>query len=180
MIQRKQTLFLLLAACAMAMCFMFPIASFQAVAPSLGDRPVSGELNLVAKDVPDTQMQILNGDPIVVGQKGYGVTVWPLLALTILIEVVAVGSIFMFRKRPQQMRVVSGAFLLCLVDIFLIFIWIVDEFVSKTTAPLQCSDIHTTYGLGTWMLVVALVFLFLAQRSIKQDEEKVRAADRLR
>ena len=63
MIQRKQTLFLLLAAVLMAVCFMFPVASFKAVAP-LGV-PVSGSLTLVAKDVPETMSQILNGEPVV-------------------------------------------------------------------------------------------------------------------
>jgi hypothetical protein len=29
-------------------------------------------------------------------------------------------------------------------------------------------------------MIVAIVLMFLAQRSIKKDEEKVRAADRLR
>ena len=69
MIQRKQTLFLLLAVCALAMSFMFPIASFTAKAP-LGI-PVSGELNLIAKENPSLMNDILNGNAVTMGQKDY-------------------------------------------------------------------------------------------------------------
>ncbi len=38
----------------------------------------------------------------------------------------------------------------------------------------------TTYSVATWAAVAAVALLFLAQRAIKRDEAKVRAADRLR
>lgn len=177
MIQRKQTIFLLLAFSAMVLCFMFPIATFTAKY-SLG-APVSGELNLVAKTVPDTMQQILNGDPVVMSQKGF-IKVWPLTVLTILVALISLGSIFLYKNRPNQMKVVAVGFLLSVADIFLIFFWAVDHFVSSVTAPLACTDVVTHYSLGTWLPIAAVVFLFIAQRSIKSDEEKVRAADRLR
>ena len=159
MIQRKQTLFLFLAALLLAICFMFPIASFKALAP-LGV-PVSGNLTLVAKDVPETMSQILNGEPVVMSQRGF-VKTWPLV----------VGVV--------QMRVVAVGFLLSVLNVFLVFIWAVDAFVDKATAAMACTEVHVTYGVSTWAMIVAAVLLLLAQRSIKKDEEKVRAADRLR
>ncbi len=161
----------------MAMCFMFPIASFNAKAP-LGV-PVSGELNLIAKENPSLMNDILNGEAVTMGQKEY-IKVWPLTVLTILSAVVALVAMFLFKNRVMQMRVVAIAFLLGVVDIFLIFIWAVDSYISKVTVPMACTDIDVHYGIGTWCPIVAVILMFLAQRAIKKDEEKVRAADRLR
>ena len=177
MIQRKQTLFLLIAIAALAMCFMYPVAAFTAKSP-LGVK-VSGELNLIPKDNPDMMAEILNGEPVTMNQKGF-IKVWPLTTLTILAAAIALVGLFLYKKRVLQMRVVAVAFLLGVIDIFLIFIWAVDSFVEKVTAPMSCTDTNVHYGLGTWLPIAAVVFLFLAQRSIKKDEEKVRAADRLR
>ena len=71
-------------------------------------------------------------------------------------------------------------FLLGVVDLFLIFIWAVDAFVDQATRAMSCTDVHVTYGVSTWAIIAAVVLMFLAQRYIKKDEEKVRAADRLR
>lgn len=177
MIQRKQTLFLLLAVCAMAMCFMFPLASFDAKAP-LGV-PVSGELNLIPKENPSLMNDILNGEAVTMGQREY-IKVWPLMVLTILSAALALVAMFLFKNRVTQMRVVAVAFLLGVVNIFLIFIWAVDSYISKVTVPMACTDIDVHYGIGTWCPIVAVILMFLAQRAIKKDEEKVRTADRLR
>ena len=80
----------------MAMCFMFPIASFTAKAP-LGI-PVSGELNLVAKENPSLLNDILNGDAVTMGQKGF-IKVWPLTVLTILSGLIALLSMFLYKNR---------------------------------------------------------------------------------
>ena len=177
MIQRKQTIFLLLAALLMAMCFMFPIASFKAVAP-LGV-PVTGDLTLVAKDVPETMSQILNGQPVVLGQRGF-VKTWPLVVITIVVAAIALVSIFLFKNRILQMRVVAVGFLLSVLDVFLVFIWAVDSFVDKATTAMACTEVNVSYGVATWAMIAAAVLMLLAQRSIKKDEAKVRAADRLR
>ena len=177
MIQRKQTLFLLLAVCALAMSFMFPIASFTAKAP-LGI-PVSGELNLIAKENPSLMNDILNGNAVTMGQKDY-IKVWPMTVATALAALIVLVSLFLFKNRVTQMRVVAVAFLLGVIDIFLIFIWAVEAYIDKVTVPMACTDIKVHYGLGTWCPIVAVVLLFIAQRAIKKDEEKVRAADRLR
>ena len=161
----------------MAVSFLFPIASFEGKAP-LG-RTVKGDLNLVAKDVPETMSQILNGGPVTIGQKGF-VNTWPLLVLVALVIAISIVSIFLYKKRVLQMRVVAVGFLLGVVEIFLIFIWSVDAFVDKATRAMACTEVDVDYGIGTWCAVLAVIMLFLAERSIRKDEEKVRAADRLR
>ena len=179
MIQRIQSIYLLLAFLAMAACFIFPTATFTAV-ESWGIQ-VSGELNLIPKEVHEAQVldQIQSGKPVTMGQRGF-VKTWPLVVLTILTAVIALVSIFLFGNRVRQMRIVAVGFLLGVVDVFLIFIWAIDTYVSNATVPLQCTDVDVTYGVGTWCPIVAIVLMFLAQRAIKKDEAKVRAADRLR
>ena len=179
MIQRIQSIYLLLAFLALAACFMFPTATFTAVGS--GGEEVSGELNLIPKEAQDSQTlaQIVSGQPVTMGQRGH-VDMWPLVVLTILTAVIALVSIFLFGNRMRQVRIVAVGFLLGVVDVFLIFIWAIDAYVDSATAPLQCTDVDVTYGVGTWCPIAAVVLMFLAQRAIKKDEAKVKAADRLR
>jgi cytochrome b561 len=86
----------------------------------------------------------------------------------------------MYKNRVRQMRVVAVGFLLGVVDLFLIFIWAVDSFVDQATQAMACTEVHVSYGVATWAIIAAVVLMFLAQRFIRKDEEKVRAADRLR
>lgn len=179
MIQRKQSLFLFLAICCMAMCFMFPIATFDAMTPqrAAGSSELlsaSAELNLIAKPT-NTYAEILNSQHQDMEQF---LNTWPLLVLTIAVAAISLLSIFLYKNRIRQMRIVAVAFLLAVADLFLIFIWAIDKFVDQSFVG--CTDVDVHYGLGTWSVVAAIVFLFLAQRSIKKDEAKVRAADRLR
>lgn len=178
MLQRIQTIYMSLAVVAMAACFLFPIATFDTTMPSL-DLPVEGELRMVPQAASNIQEQMLNGEPVFITQQGF-INVWPLVALLVLAALTTVVSVFMYKNRVRQMRFVMLPFLLCAIDFFLIFIWAVDTFVKNATTPLSCTEVHVTYGVGTWAVAVAMVLLYLAHRAIKKDEAKVRAADRLR
>lgn len=180
MIQRIQSIYLLLAFLALAACFMFPTATFTAVGSD--GIEVNGELNLIPKESQETHTlaQIASGQPETRGQRGY-VKTWPLVVFTLLAAVIALVSIFLYGNRVRQMRIVAVGFLLGVVEVFLIFIWAIDAYVNSATAPpLQCTDVDVTYGVGTWCPIAAVVLMFLAQRAIKKDEAKVKAADRLR
>ena len=161
----------------MVMEFMFPLATFTAKSP-LGI-PVYGELNLIAKENPNLMNDILNNEAVTMGQKDY-IKVWPLTTLTVLSAVLSLVAMFLFKNRIMQMRLVAVAFLMGVVDIFLIFIWAVDTYIMRVTGPMACIDINMHYGVGTWCPIVAVVLMIVAQRAIKKDEEKVRDADRLR
>ena len=178
MIQRKQTLFLFIAVCALALCFMYPIATFTAQG-QVGQK-VTGQLNLIAKDNPDMINQIANCEDTEISQSITGIKTWPLLVLTLCVIAIALVSIFLYKKRVLQMRIVACGFLLCVINVFLIFIWAVDKWCDSATQAMACTDVNLHWGISTWAPIVAIVFLFLAQRAIKKDEEKVRAADRLR
>ena len=179
MIQRIQTLYMMLAVAAMAACLMFPIATFDV--PETAAGAMSGQLGLLP-NAGSVEGQVA-GVPMTFTQNAF-VNLWPLMAVLAIAAVTTVVSIFMYKNRIRQMRLVMLPFLMTLVYVFLVFFWAVDAFVENVTKPLAlpdvAMDVQVTYGIGTWAAVVALLFLFLANRAIKKDEAKVRAADRLR
>ena len=184
MIQRIQSFYLVLALCAMALCFMFPVATFEALSPEANDRVVA-QLSLLPSsgEADNTLDQIEQGSGLVqMPQKGY-ISIWPLTLVAAACAAIALLSIFLYRNRVTQVRVVACGFLLNVVYLFLIFIWAVDGFAADFASFSQqmgCPNATTTYSVATWSSVASLLFFFLAQRAIKKDEAKVRAADRLR
>lgn len=176
MIQRIQSLLLVLAACAIVLMFMFPIATYHG--DSFMGNAVSAKLNLMPESNPDMMAQIEGCTDVVVDQSGL-IHIWPLTILAAVIGIIAVVSIFLYKNRIVQMRVVAVGFLLNVIYIFLVFFWAVDKFDTVVHDLLQ-TDLSMTYSVGTWAPVASVVLLFFAQRAIKSDEAKVRAADRLR
>lgn len=170
MIQRIQSFYLVLAFCAMMLCMTFPIATFSF-------EKVSSALYLF----PHEMVMGEDGMPTFLGQAGF-IHVWPLTALAIACAVVALVSIFLYKNRIVQMRVVAFGFLFNVVYVFLVFFWVVDAFAKNIALPLNCgvSQLNVSYSVATWAPIVSIVMFFLAQRAIKKDEAKVRAADRLR
>lgn len=180
MIQRIQSFFLVLAMCCMIMGFMFPVAEYEATVPSTQQK-VEARLDLLAKDNPEMYAQLATGNPTVgFSQRTSGFKTWSLVTLTVLTAAVALLSIFLYRNRVRQMRVVALAFLLNVVYVFLLFFWAVDAYGKTMVTQMQASDLQVTWQVAAYAPLVSLVFLILAHRGIKKDEAKVRAADRLR
>lgn len=178
MIQRIQSFYLILAVCALALCFMFPVAKLTLV--SNNQAMAHAELELIAKDVPaDMLTQIESGLDVAMSQKGI-FHVWPITILAGLAGVIALVAIFLYKNRMRQVRVVACGFLLNVIYIGLVFLWATDGFGKVLAGLIPCESVSVAYGVGTWASVASLVLLFLAQRAIKRDEAKVRAADRLR
>lgn len=180
MIQRIQSLWLVLAVCCMALCFMTPVAEYQMEIASMNQTVVS-ELNLVAKDVPDcTEQMMVQGATLEYGQKLTGFATWPLVVLAIVVGVVALVSLFLFKNRVAQMRLVAVAFLLNVVYVFLVFFWAVDAYADAIPQAMHDADPQVSWAAGSYAPIVSLLFLVLAHRGIKKDEAMVRAADRIR
>lgn len=180
MIQRIQSFWLVLAACCLALCFMFPVAEYRLELPAT-QQTVEAQLDLLAKSNPDMWNQINLGEPTIgFSQQGSGFKTWPLVVLALLTGVIALVSVFLYSNRVRQMRVVAVGFLLNVVYVFLVFFWAVDAY-SKTVAQTMNADVTmVTWFVGAFAPIVSLVFFILAHRGIKRDEAKVRAADRLR
>ncbi|MBR1799163.1 MAG: DUF4293 domain-containing protein [Bacteroidales bacterium] len=179
MIQRLQSLWLLLAACCLSVCFFAPLAQYEASMPNTGQH-VETRLDLVSRMAPDMHRQLLDGvETLQYSQKMSGFKVWP---LTVLVAACAIGSlacIFLFRNRKIQMRMVAVVFMLNVVVVLLVFLWAVDGY-ADALATRDMTNISTSWHFSAFMPIVSLALLFLAQRGIRLDEAKVRAADRLR
>lgn len=181
MIQRIQSFWLVLAACCMALCFMTPVAKYQATVATM-EQTVVSELNLLPRgEVSLNEEQMLTtGATIEYNQKMSGFATWPLILLAALTAAVAVVSIFLYANRVRQMRVVAVGFMLNVVFVFLLFFWAVDSYGKTMLQAMNADDLQVTWFAGAYAPIVAIVFFILAHRGIKKDEMKVRAADRLR
>ena len=181
MLQRIQSFWLVLAACCMALCFMTPVATYQAEIESM-QQTVQSELNLLPKgDVTMNEEQLLTlGSTIEYSQKMSGFKTWPLVVLPILVGAIALLCVFLYKNRVRQMRVVAIGFLFNVIYVFLLFFWAVDAYGKTMVRAMQLTDFQVTWQAGAYAPIVSLVFLILAHRGIKKDEMKVRAADRLR
>ncbi|HQV52498.1 MAG: DUF4293 domain-containing protein [Flavobacteriales bacterium] len=157
MIQRKQSLFLLLAALLAFATWLFPISSYKR---NDGTYQLK-TLGLYAEDgveVADVGLRI------------------PFAAILTVIGAGLLFCIFLYKNRTRQMRFVRAAFLLTLA--VTAFMFITDNSVQ---AYLMVDHVLvSTYGLSFYMPLAILVLCVLAERSIKADDALVRSADRLR
>lgn len=158
MIQRIQSIYILLAIIAGVMTFVLPFAHFYAGDVQIAEYAMFGVFN-----VQSDTFELANPYPM---------PMWIMSALTILMSIFALVS---FKKRAVQMRMVRLGFLVNLSFIVYLFFAI-----DKVNAELYESSMDILYHAGFYMPVIAVVFLFLAQRGIKADEALVKSLDRLR
>ena len=172
MIQRIQSIYLGLALVGLALLFMFPTATFDLINPQTNTIEATASLDLIEQPTTYDQTGII---PTFVGQSS--------IILLIIVIAVALGvlaSIFMFKNRILQMRIVAFMLVLTLAYIAIMFLSTIDGCVADIQASWPIWTVNVHYGVGTFAPVVVVVLLFLAQQAIKKDELKVRAADRLR
>ncbi|MEZ4980588.1 MAG: DUF4293 domain-containing protein [Saprospiraceae bacterium] len=146
MIQRIQSLFLLLAGGATLSLFGLPFASTPVAiqsSPLLNDSVFNLQDNII------------------------------LLVLFILGGLLSIGAIFLFKNRPLQMKLARVSLIANLLGMAVV------AFLYLNDASNQ-GDVEPSDGIGAYMPVVAMVFLFFAIRYIKKDESTVRSMDRLR
>lgn len=183
MIQRIQSFYLVLVVVGMILMFKFPVAVYTS-ATSNGDISAALQLtntsSVLSEDMLD--YHFIGDDTVKMPAK------WILAVMAALTGVIALASIFLFKNRVLQMRIVAFAFLANVVLIFLIFFWAINGaggsggyLKALQSTGLMGTDIATNMLTpGTITPIVTVILLFLAQRAIKKDEMKVRAADRLR
>ena len=156
MIQRKQTVFLLLAVIASALTFFFPLADF------IGEK---GSYIMFIHKINDLVPDSSNS---------YSLNfILPLLSANSFVIIFSLISIFLFKNRKAQMKIIKLNILLEVVLIGLFFLYYVDV-LEKASGALA------SYKAGVFMPMISLVFLVLAYRGVMQDERLVRSADRLR
>tara|TARA_B110000046_G_scaffold35749_2_gene39095 strand:+ start:64071 stop:64535 length:465 start_codon:yes stop_codon:yes gene_type:complete len=108
------------------------------------------------------------------GQVLYNTTMLAILcSMSIVLSGVAFG---MFKRRQVQIKLSQ---LLLLVHVaFLVAIFFVID--STIGSMIELKNALVNYGIGSYLALIPLVFIFLAIKGIKKDEALIRAADRIR
>ena len=152
MIQRIQTLYLLLATALMACTLFMPIAHVSTA---------QGELVLQAFKPFGSEM-------------AFG---WLFAALFILATLLPLVTIFLFKYRKRQVGLCAaeGVLQLGAVVVILLFYWLIIPDILQ-----EFTILSKSLGWAFIMPVAALIPTFLAGRAIFRDEVLVRSLDRIR
>jgi|SRR5690554_982814 len=158
MIQRVQTIYLLLATLAGAMTFFLSYANLYADGAKVAEYAMFGVFNVQSESVEMTSP--------------YPLPVWILGALAVIVPFVA---ILLYKNRLKQLRIVRLATLVNLGYVVYLFFAI-----DAINEQLFENDLEVLHHAGFYMPVIAIVFCFLAVRGIKKDEALVKSLDRIR
>ena len=152
MLQRVQTIYLLLASICVLLMYSFSFAQIDAI---------------TAQYTFDHNGLMVNGKNVV--DIPYHVVIGVLAAFSFL-------TIFLYKKRPLQLKMSRLNFLLHLILVVSMF-FASDNALEEVP---NASAATISYGVGFYLPVAAVAFLLLANRSIKQDEDLIRSLNRLR
>lgn len=163
MIQRIQTLLLLLAACFAVAVIFVPIGN------------VVDQTTLQ----PLYEYGALSLKPMEAGVAGNGIYSTAYVAiLWIVSALLSVVSIFMYKNRPRQITMNSINMLVMLAALGMMLYVYPNIFFERH----QFVTDRTFVDFNKWILIsiVPAIAIVVANRAIKKDERLVRAADRLR
>lgn len=90
-------------------------------------------------------------------------------------------ALFRYKNRVKQMQTVSFTMIIFLITLLLV-LWICPDIIFKKFFSARMEDFTFTFNTVPLLvlIIVEAVCLFFANRFIKKDEELVRSADRLR
>lgn len=154
MIQRVQSIWLLLAALTLVCLFFFP---------------------LLFKSVNNTEYLLyIDGHHQTVKEaNGNGISTTPIGAMILngITVLLCMVCIFQFKNRPMQKRLI-------MINMVLIIATAVLSVLNASLFPggISGASLH----MGSALFVLALLFCMLAIRGIRKDEQLLRSADRLR
>lgn len=166
MIQRVQTVYLGLAFVCMALLLFFPVFSVEMT--SLG-----GEVNLTAE---------VNQNGVV--GEGFESGSFPLSFFYIGLALLSVTCILMYKKRPRQLLLTRLNLILHVLFVLGIyaFYYFGKPFVQEGVTAVSNVEVNVTFymGVGFFLLIPTIAFIYLAIRGIKRDENLIQSLDRLR
>jgi len=155
MLQRIQSIYLLLASLALYALFLFPFAHNVYVDGKPSTIMVTG----VYEDVNGTRTHT---------QFFVALTV-----ATVIIGLAPLAVIFFYNNRKRQIALCYGAILVIIGYSF----W-VSQTVKAVMGSIQL-DTHN-WGIGLFLTTISLLFIVFAFKAIQRDEKLVKSADRLR
>jgi hypothetical protein len=157
MIQRIQTLFIFLAFAAFGACFFLPFWNYAGSSPDYVYQVKLLSVTLVS----GTDQNIILGT-------------LPIIVLDSVTAILALVSLFYFKNRETQIKIINYNLFITLIFTATIFLWIPYMMSEK----LPTADYHWQPGLI--LPLVAILCLVMANVFIKKDEKLVKSADRLR
>ena len=155
MLQRIQSIYLLLAGFALFALFLFPLVHSVYVDGKQVNISVTGVY------------QDLNGQHV------YSQLFIALSIATAIIGLIPLFIIFLYKNRKQQIALGYSTILV----IFGFSFWMAQT-VKGVMGTIQI-DTHN-WGIGLLLSSISLIFILLAISAIKRDEKLVKSADRLR
>jgi len=158
MIQRAQSIYLLLAVIAGLLTFFLPFAHYLQGDVKLAEYAVFGVFN-VQSDLIEMS----------------GPFLFPTWVMSLFVTLLPAIAIFLYKKRPVQLRITRLAFLVNLG--FIVYLFFAIDTIHD---QLYGTEVAIIYHVGFYLPVVAIAFLFLAIRGIKKDEALVKSLDRIR
>lgn len=151
MIQRKQTLFLLIAVVVAIVCLCLPLGDFTTGMP--GEASTMYNLWIVRPDGT------------------YDWSIWALFAILLITCPIALVAIFSYHNRKAQSR-------FCMFNILLSLGWYV--VFAVTAFGLKGSMGNFDVSFNAILPAVSMILYFMARKAILADEALVRSADRIR
>ena len=157
MLQRVQSIFLLVAAACSGITWFFPVRTFALEGSTV---------RLLTYGI-----YYENGVEV----DGIGLPL-PYSILHTVVAAALIVSVFLHGKRPRQIRVVRGTWIMGMLVTVL-------QYMSCNSLDAYYADdtpAEGTFGVSFFLPMVAILFAILAERAIKKDEDLVKSADRLR
>lgn len=156
MIQRKQTLFLLVAFICYALCLFFPIAT-------IASKAMGGDSLLY-------NLGVVNGDQGIM----FSATCLPLFILLAVSALLALVTIFLFKNRKQQLN-------LCSIIALFNVLWYID-YALMLFGIVSLPEVEGNMNIrfAACLPLVSLILVLMARKGVNDDEKLVRAADRIR
>lgn len=157
MLQRKQTLYFLLAAICGVLTFFFPVDTFTRGDQTFEFRTTGLFLD-DGTEVADAALKV------------------PFAAVLGLLSALLLGLITLYRNRSRQARL-AGILNLLLIAVQ-VFLFITDNSIRAYLE--QGGRVVNRFGLSALLPLVMVLLVLLAIRGIRKDEALVRSMDRLR
>jgi hypothetical protein len=158
MIQRKQTVFLALAAVLAGLMYAFPLVEYDRVDHQRFSLKLWGLFNGDGRTVPDVALKL------------------PVHVVTGMLIALLLVCIFLYGSRARQLRFVRMTYLFALA----VQVGVLITHLSVRAYLAQNSSVAYAFGPAFFFPIGILMLCFLAERGIRKDEDLVKSMDRLR
>ncbi len=155
MLQRIQSIYLLLASLVIFALFLFPLVH-----------------NVYVDGVPST-IKITGIFQDVNGAQTHTQTFITLIAATAVVAILPLILIFLYKNRKQQVMLCYGYILV----VFGYSFWMAQTVKSFTGGAELTTN---NFGIGMLLSSISVVLMIFAAKAIQRDEKLVKSADRLR